>query len=70
MAQSHVHRYQATVSWTGAAQGPTANYRAYSREYTVTTPGKLIFRGSADPTFRGDPALHNPEDLLVIALST
>ena len=31
---------------------------------------KPAFRGSADPTFRGDPALCNPEDLLVVALSS
>jgi len=67
---AHTHSYNAKVIWTGAAQGPTANYQSYSREYLVEIPGKPAFRGSADATFRGDPALHNPEDLLVIALST
>ncbi len=70
MAQSHQHHYHATVTWNGADHGPTANYRSYSREFTVTMPGKPALKGSADPAFRGDPALHNPEDLLVIALST
>ena len=32
--------------------------------------GKPTLRGSSDPLFRGDPALHNPEDLLVAALSS
>jgi organic hydroperoxide reductase OsmC/OhrA len=31
--------------------------------------GKPALEGSADPTFRGDPARHNPEDLLVAALA-
>ena len=70
MSKSHTHHYQATVIWSGATQGPTANYAAYSREYTVTVPGKPALKGSADAAFRGDSALHNPEDLLVIALST
>jgi organic hydroperoxide reductase OsmC/OhrA len=32
--------------------------------------GKPALKGSADPTFRGDPALHNPEELLLAALAT
>jgi organic hydroperoxide reductase OsmC/OhrA len=67
---AHIHSYSAKVTWTGAAQGPTASYQSYSREYLVEIPGKPALRGSADATFRGDPALHNPEDLLVVALST
>ena len=66
---SHVHLYQATLNWTGAANGPTESYAAYSRDYEVTVPGKAVIQGSADPTFRGDPARHNPEDLQVMALS-
>ena len=46
------------------------SYDSYSREYTVEVEGKPPFTGSADPTFRGDPALHNPEDLLVMALAS
>jgi organic hydroperoxide reductase OsmC/OhrA len=67
---AHAHTYNATVMWTGAAQGPTAAYQSYSREYRVEIPGKPAFRGSADATFRGDPSLYNPEDLLVVALSS
>ena len=35
----------------------------------VEIAGKPPLRGSADPMFRGDPALYNPEDLLVAALA-
>lgn len=69
MSRSHIHRYTATVTWTGAAQGSTRDYRSYSREYQVTVPGRLEMRGSADPAFRGDAGLPNPEDLLIAALS-
>ena len=64
------HRYSALLTWTGAARGPTADYAGYSREYDAQIAGKPTLKGSADPTFRGDPSLHNPEELLVIALSS
>jgi organic hydroperoxide reductase OsmC/OhrA len=69
-ASSEVHRYPAKLVWTGAAQGPTSSYEAYSREYTIELAGKPPLRGTADPAFRGDPRLHNPEEFLVIALSS
>jgi len=68
MAQTH--SYSAQVTWTGASQGPTVSYQSYSREYLVEIAGKAPVRGSADASFRGDPALHNPEDLLVVSLAT
>ena len=64
------HRYSALLTWTGAARGPTADYAGYSREFDAQIAGKPAFKGSADPTFRGDPSLHNPEELLVIALAS
>ncbi|HEY0382935.1 MAG TPA: OsmC family protein [Candidatus Elarobacter sp.] len=63
------HRYAAHVRWTGCASGPALDYATYSREYVVEIDGKPPLRGSADVHFRGDRALHNPEDLLVAALS-
>lgn len=67
---SRQHDYRSRLVWSGAAQGPTRSYAAYSREYTAAVEGKPPLRGSADALFRGDPALHNPEDLLLIALSS
>ena len=66
---ARTHGYEARLTWTGAARGGTTSYDAYSREHVVEIAGKPPLRGSADPLFRGDPALHNPEDLLVAALS-
>jgi organic hydroperoxide reductase OsmC/OhrA len=57
------------VTWTGAAVGGTRDYKTYSREYRADFPGKPSVTGSADAAFRGDPNLHNPEDMLVLALS-
>ena len=66
---SKSHQYDLKLRWTGAAMGPTASYAGYSREYRIEIAGKPPITGSADPTFRGDPALANPEDMLVAALS-
>jgi organic hydroperoxide reductase OsmC/OhrA len=69
MPRGKEHRYEAHVAWTGAAAGGTKTYQGYSREYRADFPGKPSITGSADAAFRGDPALHNPEDMLVLALS-
>jgi organic hydroperoxide reductase OsmC/OhrA len=64
-----VHEYRVAVNWTGASAGPTADYASYSRDYEVAIEGKPPLRGSADPVFRGEGARHNPEELLLAALS-
>lgn len=63
------HRFDCRLVWTGATRGPTASYDTYSRECRVDFPGKPSLKMSSAPVFRGDPALHDPEDLLVAALS-
>lgn len=67
---AHAHHFKATLKWTGAAKGPTADYQSYSREYRMEVPGKPAFTASSDPAFLGDPKLYNPEDMLVMALSS
>lgn len=69
MPRGKEHRYETHVTWTGAAAGGTKSYQDYSREYRAEFPGKPSLTGSADPAFRGDPKLHNPEDMLMLALS-
>jgi organic hydroperoxide reductase OsmC/OhrA len=70
MAVERIHDYTATVSWIGAHAGATSTYAGYSREHTIAFDGKPTLRGSADPTFRGDGSLVNPEELLLAALSS
>jgi len=70
MNRTREHRYQTRVVWSGAAQGPTKTYAAYSREHTIEAAGKPALTGSADPAFRGDASHYNPEELLLAALST
>jgi organic hydroperoxide reductase OsmC/OhrA len=64
------HIFECHLVWTGAKNGGTKDYEAYSREVRVDFKGKPSLAGSAAPEFRGDSALHNPEDLLVAALSS
>lgn len=66
---AHEHFFRSRLEWTGAAQGPTADYESYSREYRVSIEGKPDLTGSAAVPFRGDGSLPNPEDLLLAAVS-
>src|SRR6478609_6601734 len=66
---SNEHHFDCRLVWSGAAKGGTAHYEEYSREARVEIDGKPPLEVSAAPAFRGDPTLHNPEDLLVAALS-
>jgi organic hydroperoxide reductase OsmC/OhrA len=64
------HQFAARLVWTGAEHGPVRDYDGYSREYRIDIEGKPPLRGSAAQAFRGEPSLHNPEDLLVAALAS
>ncbi|WP_315763702.1 OsmC family protein [Sphingomonas sp. Y38-1Y] len=67
MAKSH--DFTAAIEWTGSRGYGTTGYRDYDRSWRVTTPGKPPVDCSNEPALGGDPALHNPEDLLLSALS-
>lgn len=64
------HIYSCSVTWTGNTGSGTSRYNSYSRDYIVASSGKPQIAGSSDPAFRGDPKRYNPEDLLVVALSS
>ena len=63
------HDYTARVIWTGNRGEGTAHYKGYDRTWNVETPGKPVIHCSNDPLLGGDPTLHNPEDMLIAALS-
>jgi organic hydroperoxide reductase OsmC/OhrA len=55
-------------SWTGSTG---VGYDAYDRAHSATTdPPTVSLAVSADPAFRGDPSLLNPEQLLVLAAAS
>ena len=67
MAQQHT--YDVVVTWTGNLGTGTSGYRNYSRNHEVAADGPGVLAGSSDPTFRGDKARWNPEQLLVASLA-
>ena len=44
--------------------------RSWSRDHAIEMAGKPTLQGSSSGAFFGDEAKHNPEDLLVAALSS
>lgn len=63
------HTYNVNVIWTGNTGEGTARPGAYSKNHEVRIAGKHVIEASSDPAFAGDPDRHNPEELLVAALS-
>lgn len=66
MAQ--VHSYQSHVVWRGSTGAGPAHYDR--THHAVCPPAQQELRLSADPAFRGDPTLLNPEQLLLAAASS
>ena len=63
------HTYEITVTWTGDRGEGTSSIKGYDRSHTISADGPPDIEGTADPTFLGDPAKWNPEQLFVAALS-
>jgi organic hydroperoxide reductase OsmC/OhrA len=62
------HRYRATCLWEGSTAG---GYDAYDRAHLATAPPAAAeLTLSADPAFGGDPALANPESLVLVAAAS
>lgn len=63
------HTYNVNVTWTGNTGAGTSKPNAYSKNHEVRIAGKHVIEASSDPAFAGDPDRHNPEEMLVAALS-
>lgn len=64
------HDFNATIRWTGNLGQGTAHYKAYTRDWSLESPGKPAIACSNDPMLGGNLALYNPEDMLIAALSS
>lgn len=64
------HHYKTTVIWTGNKGIGTKAYTSYERSHDIIIENKVRLSASSDPSFRGDNTKHNPEELLVSALSS
>jgi organic hydroperoxide reductase OsmC/OhrA len=70
MSDDKKHRYDVRTLWSAGAEGAPKSNENLSRTHRIEITGKPVIEGTADPSFRGDPARHNPEDLLVASLSS
>ena len=64
-----MHEFPVRVEWTGAGESGTGDRKAYTRDYDVLIEGKPAVAGSSAPAYKGDASRHNPEDMLVAAVS-
>ena len=63
-----IHRYATELRWAGSTG---VGYEGYDRTHAVCAPPAAAqLELASDPAFRGDPALLNPEQLLVAAASS
>jgi organic hydroperoxide reductase OsmC/OhrA len=60
------HNYQTSIVW----QGETTDYKTYPRNHILKINGKKDLEMTADASFLGSPDVHNPEDMLLAALSS
>lgn len=64
------HIYKAQITWTGNNGKGTESYKAYNRNHTISINGKYDdILASSDPSFLGDTARYNPEELLLSSIS-
>lgn len=70
MGSGRTHSYPVRMRWTGNTGQGTRDYRGYDRTHEYSVDGKPAIPGSADPAFRGDATRYNPEELLVMSVSS
>lgn len=64
------HNYKLAAEWTGNTGKGTSSYRAYERSVTISINNKVDILGTSDTAFNSDKTKHNPEDLLLAAVSS
>ncbi|MCH5717258.1 OsmC family protein [Niabella hibiscisoli] len=61
------HHYKTLVSWHD--DNGTIEYTSYSRDHIIAVANKPEIAASSDPSFRGNPAKYNPEELFLASIS-
>jgi len=64
------HHFKLKLSWSLAESKGNANTYRTTRNHHVLVDGKQVLAVSAAKAFKGDPNLHNPEDLLLASLTS
>lgn len=64
------HHYKLRTTWTGNTGTGTSNYRCYERSLAISAENKVDILGTSDTAFNTDKTRHNPEELLLAAISS
>ena len=59
------HLFKAKLNWDSISKEVISDSKKYSKTHQIAIYGKEILNVSAAKAFKGDPALYNPEDLLL-----
>lgn len=62
------HLFKAALNWTATKAAATPDTKIYHKSHSISLEGKPDLYVSAAKAFKGDPALYNPEDLLLSSL--
>lgn len=63
-----IHHYATNLAWSGSTG---LGYNDYGRSHRISAdPANQVLDLTSDPAFLGDPALLNPEQLLIAAASS
>lgn len=62
--------FKTHLEWSLQPKGGETGPFSYSRNHTLEVEGKPILNISAAKTYKGDPDLYNPEDLLLNSLTS
>ena len=62
---SFKHLFKAKLNWNSVSKETAVGSKKYTKTHRISIEGKAILNVSAAKAFKGDPALYNPEDLLL-----
>ncbi|WP_293900106.1 MULTISPECIES: OsmC family protein [unclassified Sphingobacterium] len=65
---SYKHLFKASLTWNHPEQTSAVGSKIYNKSHHIKIEGKADLHISAAKAFKGDPALYNPEDLLLSSL--
>ena len=64
------HQFNAQLNWNLKEKPDNFKGRFYTKNHSISFDQKTDLEISAAKTFKGDPTLHNPEDLLLASLTS
>ena len=64
------HLFKVALSWISKEETAQSAFKFYSKSHTISIQHKPDLNISAAKAFKGDPALYNPEDLLLSSLTS